>query len=91
MIFELRREFMLKVSHWWFESSISPKNVASGPEQVVRAIPSGLPKQVLLTCSAGLQSAQSPAPHGAFCTLTRVTGTIPESRRKPPFVSPPHD
>jgi hypothetical protein len=59
-----------------FESPASPKNDASGPEQVSGAIIAAPQEQVLLTRSVGLHGAQSPAPHGAFYSglLTAPSG-----------------
>ena len=52
---------------WQFESPTASKSDASGPEQVSGAIVAAPPEQVLLTRSAGLAGAQSPALRGAFC------------------------
>ena len=56
-------------------------------------IPPAPPKQVLLTCSAKFEGAQSPAPRGAFCygLLTALQENSPETRLKPSFVSEPPD
>ncbi len=47
------------------------------------------PKQLQLTRLAGLCSAQSPVPRGAFCCglLTDPIATRPQTRLKPRFVS----
>jgi len=49
--------------------------------------------QVLLTSSAELQGAQSPAPRGTFALGSRLTpwAPTPEIRLKPCFVSEPPD
>ena len=61
--------------------------VTSKPEQVSAAGLPGPPEQVLLTRSAGLPGAQSPAPRGAFCygLLTAPMATHPRNPSQTPF------
>ena len=70
-----------------FESPTPSKNDASGPEQVSGAIIAAPPEQVLLTRSAGLSGAQSPAPRGAlrYGLLTDPMATHPRKPSQIPF------